>query len=85
MSEPKDLKPWVDTCSGGVHKTRLQPNRKDEGMEEGSVCGRDKCDGIIEFEKPENCSCHLHPPCNTCVNVRLTCPKCHWVDEGGEE
>lgn len=48
------------------------------GHEEGSVCGRDGCAGRIEYTKPENCSCHISPPCHACMNTHLHCPDCDW-------
>ena len=35
----------------------------DYGYEEGDVCNRDGCRGIIEIEEPEVCGCHNNPPC----------------------
>lgn len=49
------------------------------GDEEGEVCNRDGCPGVLEFEKPENCSCHISPPCSSCTDVRLRCPECFWI------
>lgn len=48
------------------------------GCEEGDVCGRQGCEGVIEFQKPENCSCHLGAPCHSCTSVHLHCPECNW-------
>lgn len=52
------------------------------GIEEGDVCGRDGCLGVLEIEQPDNCSCHINPPCEACTNVKLVCPECGWKDEG---
>jgi len=49
-----------------------------QGHEEGDVCGRDGCEGVIEFTKSENCSCHISPPCHSCTSVKLHCPDCGW-------
>jgi hypothetical protein len=51
------------------------------GHEEGEVCGRDGCDGRIEFTKPDNCSCHISPPCHACTSTYLHCPDCDWEAE----
>ncbi len=56
----------------------------DEGYEKGEMCNRDGCVGIIdEREKEGSCSCHISPPCSTCVDDRHYCPVCDWqgVDE----
>lgn len=50
------------------------------GRVEGSVCNRVGCDGVIEFTVPENCSCHINPPCSACEDVFSFCPKCDWED-----
>lgn len=51
------------------------------GSEEGSVCGRNGCEGVIAYQKSENCSCHISPPCSSCMSVRLHCPECDWEAE----
>lgn len=49
------------------------------GTGEGDTCGRDGCKGIIQTLPPENCSCHIAPPCGACMsNDRIECPECHW-------
>lgn len=52
------------------------------GIEEGFECGRDGCDGWIEW-KPFDCICAVlpMPPCSRCTNQRLWCPECGWEDE----
>lgn len=52
------------------------------GIEEGDVCGRDGCEATIEFQKSEDCSCHIWAPCDSCTSVKLHCPECDW---GAEE
>ena len=51
------------------------------GTEEGNVCGRDGCDGILVMTREGECRCHISPPCSSCVNMKPACPKCHWVQE----
>jgi hypothetical protein len=51
------------------------------GHEEGEVCGRNGCEGLIEFTKSENCSCHISPPCHSCMSTRLHCSSCDWEAE----
>lgn len=46
------------------------------GMEEGMICNRDGCTGLMEYPLVENCSCHINPPCNNCVNNELRCSIC---------
>lgn len=53
------------------------------GTEEGEECRRSRCDGILEYEQPRNCSCHLSSPCNSCINVQLFCPECWWSESDG--
>lgn len=48
------------------------------GHEEGEECGRNGCAGVIEYQKSENCSCHLGAPCGSCTSVKLHCPECDW-------
>lgn len=45
------------------------------GYEEGAICWRDQCPGIM-IEEPEYCSCHLgHAPCGGCM-YPIHCPEC---------
>ena len=54
------------------------------GYNEGEVCNRDGCTGIIEKPKGEgSCSCHSSPPCSYCTDSRSVCPECGW--DGREE
>lgn len=50
------------------------------GVEEGSVCGRNECKGIIAVHPVVNCSCHLNPPCSACTSPRNYCPVCDWEE-----
>lgn len=44
-------------------------------IEEGDICII--CQGgTMEFPEPENCSCHIAPPCSSCTSLELTCEKC---------
>lgn len=50
-----------------------------EGYEEGEVCGRDGCDGIIEEHDIDGgCSCHINPPCSYCTTPKEFYPVCGW-------
>lgn len=48
--------------------------------EEGDKCPDCK-DGVLGCPKPENCSCHINPPCSACTDLRLTCNVCGWEDD----
>lgn len=49
------------------------------GTEEGDICNRKECDGVIEEkDTEESCSCHIDPPCKKCVDDRAFCPACDW-------
>jgi hypothetical protein len=53
------------------------------GYHEGEVCNRrtgdvKRCAGIISMREVENCSCHIAPPCNACVDLRSYCDECGW-------
>ncbi len=48
--------------------------------EEGNHCPECK-QGALHYPKVQNCSCHISPPCNQCVENPLTCNKCGWVWE----
>lgn len=48
------------------------------GYCEGDACNREGCAGVIETRPPENCSCHINPPCSACTSIRDHCPDCDW-------
>lgn len=48
-------------------------------IEEGGECPEAGCTGTLFFPPPENCSCHISPPCHSCTSVQLTCDECGWV------
>jgi len=50
------------------------------GIEEGTKCGRENCNGIIKVHPVENCSCHISPPCHECTTPRNYCPICGWEE-----
>jgi len=51
------------------------------GFEEGDVCGRDGCEGVIKLQPSEDCSCHLSAPCHFCTSRQYHCPECDWLAE----
>lgn len=57
-------------CSscGGINCHVPQPHN------EGDQCPF--CGSTVEYEEPENCSCHINPPCAACTSLRLTCTEC---------
>jgi hypothetical protein len=59
---------------------RMRPFRRPTrpGTEEGEVCGRGGCRGIMAFPRPRNCSCHVMAPCPECGGLRPVCPECGW-------
>lgn len=48
------------------------------GFEKGEVCGRNGCPGIIKERERRGCSCHINPPCSSCVEEVAYCEKCDW-------
>lgn len=59
-------------------KTDQDPIRSyaDDGVDEGDVCGWEGCEGILELEEVEKCSCHINPPCPACEDQGLVCNLC---------
>lgn len=55
------------------------------GELEGETCHRDGCQGILKEHKPENCCCHINPPCGACVEPREWCPVCDWQAKDEDE
>lgn len=52
--------------------------------EEGDRCP--ECiKGHLRYNKPQNCSCHISPPCSACTSARLECDNCGWEDDSEEE
>ena len=57
---------------------------KEEGdvmkeYQEGDDCP--KCLGSMGYERVDNCSCHINPPCGACVENPLVCLKCGFNPE----
>ncbi len=65
---PEVRKEWPDMLIG--------MGKPKEGNEEGDICNRDGCIGIMAYPKSENCSCHISAPCSECTNKVLTCQVC---------
>ena len=47
-------------------------------LEEGGFCPC--CGGTLIYPLPENCSCHVNPPCSQCTSILLTCEECYWEE-----
>lgn len=43
---------------------------------EGDKCMHSDCDGLFEYIRQGQCSCHISPPCSNCVDAPLICNKC---------
>ena len=43
--------------------------------EEGENCPA-FCSGVLQYERDGSCSCHINPPCYSCMNSYLACQKC---------
>jgi hypothetical protein len=52
-----------------------------EDFEEDEPCPFEGCEGLLQFGKPVNCSCHISPPCHACTEAQLTCGVCGWEVE----
>lgn len=61
------------TRCGATNSQVVQPR---EGNDEGDPCGVDACTGTLQFELPEDCTCHISPPCSACVDSPLRCTTC---------
>lgn len=48
-----------------------------DDIEEGSPCPIG-CGGMLEVAQGENCSCHISPPCLSCIDTGLVCDECGW-------
>ena len=46
--------------------------------EEGGPCPEDGCNGKLDLAPSKNCSCHINPPCSSCVDAGLVCNACGW-------
>lgn len=57
----------------------MKTNELKLGTEEGEVCWRAGCRGVIALQPIVNCSCHISAPCSACTSVKFHCPECEWV------
>jgi len=56
-------------------------NEIEYGFEDGDICNRRRCRGIISIHDVENCSCHINPPCSACTSAKAYCPVCGWEEK----
>ena len=49
----------------------------DLDLEEGSLCPACR-KRRLDFDPPDDCSCHINPPCFACTERGLVCPACGW-------
>lgn len=56
----------------------LKANVEVVGINEGEKCNRDGCPGTINLEPIHDCSCHISPPCESCVSLAFECSECGW-------
>lgn len=47
-------------------------------LEPGSPCPQPGCDGKMTEAESRNCSCHISPPCSSCVDAGYVCTVCKW-------
>lgn len=53
---------------------------------EGDKCTYSDCDGMFEYIREGQCSCHISPPCSSCVDAPLICNKCgEYSDEDNNQ
>lgn len=54
------------------------------GYFEKDRCNRDSCAGMIRLHPVENCSCHINPPCPSCLSPLGYCDTCGWEEVDDE-
>lgn len=55
---------------------------KEQTVDEGDKCPKDNCEGTLEINRPDDCYCHISPPCNICMTEALICNECGEVFSG---
>ena len=72
--------PWW--CSETYLNIKIMTTSDNEelGFNEGEVCNRNGCDGIISRLNNGSCSCSTssNPPCSYCTDFDVYCPDCEW-------
>lgn len=46
------------------------------GTDVDEKCALEGCIGILEIVRHGDCSCHINPPCNVCLDATLQCSIC---------
>jgi len=46
------------------------------GTQEGDLCNRDACTGIMRYIRQGDCTCFISPPCSACTEAPLICDTC---------
>lgn len=71
---------FVDACN------LWKPEKVKLGLEEGEVCNREGCSGVIaNLHDDGSCCCHAtNPPCSWCTSSHYACPVCGWDERDGE-
>lgn len=83
----KDLVCWCVPLPCHCQSILKKANAVKIGIDEGDDCNRDygdgigPCQGTMIFE-PDDCYCHMSPPCNACLDG-LTCTVCGVRGVGG--
>lgn len=52
-----------------------------DAPEEGDACTVGGCAGRLEALTGRDCSCHVSPPCSSCVDTGLRCGTCDATPE----
>lgn len=83
-----EAREYLDFNSIGAYVGELTPIwlyfDDDEGIEEGELCNRDSCMGLIKDagKEGDGCSCHNgFPPCSYCTQQNQYCDVCGWEAE----
>lgn len=45
-------------------------------LSDGDACKTHGCPGNYVWKQPDECSCHLAPPCDACIAAPLVCDTC---------
>lgn len=62
-----------------TERTDEEMDRLTVDFKEGFPCPQVNCTGTFQFPPVEGCTCHISPPCNTCLDKQLTCTECHYA------
>jgi hypothetical protein len=73
---------WQAVCAdcGAVVERREDGAMARPKPEDGGKCPCKDCLGLLALEPVVNCSCHIDPPCNACLDRIVVCKECGWQD-----